>query len=188
MDSINYAAAIEALLFSSGEPVPLTRLAETLEIGTSACRQEVELLQQAYRNENRGIMIVQLNDRFQLCTKPEFASLVRRILEIRRDMPLSPAAMETLAVIAYNEPVTRSFIEQVRGVDSSQIVNSLVEKGLIQEAGRLEVPGRPISYRTTDNFLRCFGLSSLEELPQMEETGEQLELQINNPEPLETEE
>ena len=106
-----------------------------------------------------------LNTHWQLATKTEFAECVRRVLDTRRSIPLGPAAMETLTVIAYNQPVSRAFIEQVRGVDSSSSVSGLLEKGLIEEAGRLDLPGRPVAFRTTDVFLRCFGLSNLEDLP-----------------------
>ena len=106
-----------------------------------------------------------VDTRWQLSTKAEWADCIRRLLDARRAVPLGPAAMETLTVIAYNQPVSRAFIEQVRGVDSSSSVTSLLEKGLIEEAGRLDLPGRPVSFRTTDVFLRCFGLSSLADLP-----------------------
>lgn len=109
--------------------------------------------------------LLHLNTRWQLATKTEWADCVRRVLDSRRAVPLGPAAMETLTVIAYNQPVSRAFIEQVRGVDSSSSVSGLLEKGLIEEAGRLDLPGRPVSFRTTDTFLRVFGLSSLADLP-----------------------
>jgi len=108
-----------------------------------------------------------LDSAYQLCTKPIYAGEIRRALELRRNTPLTPAALEVLAIIAYNQPVTRGFVEQVRGVDSSSVVTSLVEKGLVEEAGRLELPGRPISFRTTPAFLRCFGLDSLADLPDV---------------------
>ena len=112
-----------------------------------------------------GLCLLHLDTRWQLSTKAEWADCIRRLLDARRAVPLGPAAMETLTVIAYNQPVSRAFIEQVRGVDSSSSVTSLLEKGLIEEAGRLDLPGRPVSFRTTDVFLRCFGLSSLADLP-----------------------
>ena len=111
--------------------------------------------------------LLQLEDRWQLATKNEFADEVRRALDKRRNAPLSPAALEVLAIIAYNQPVSRSFIEQVRGVDSSSTVQTLIQKGLIEEAGRLDLPGRPVSFRTTDVFLRTFGISSLSQLPPL---------------------
>lgn len=115
--------------------------------------------------EDSGLCLLHLNTRWQLATKTEWADCIRRLLDSRRAVPLGPAAMETLTVIAYNQPVSRAFIEQVRGVDSSSSVSGLLEKGLIEEAGRLDLPGRPVSFRTTDTFLRVFGLSSLADLP-----------------------
>ena len=127
-----------------------------------------------YEQESSGLLLVELEDSFQLCTKPEYASVVKQTMELRRNTPLSNAAMEVLAIIAYNQPVTRAFVEQVRGVDSSQTVLNLVEKGLVEEAGRLDIPGRPISYRTTQGFLRNFGMKSLEELPPLPDEDGQL--------------
>ena len=118
-----------------------------------------------YAQEDSGLCLLHLNTHWQLATKADFAECVRRVMDTRRSAPLGPAAMETLTVIAYNQPVSRAFIEQVRGVDSSSSVSSLLEKGLIEEAGRLDLPGRPVAFRTTDVFLRCFGLSSLDDLP-----------------------
>ena len=111
-----------------------------------------------------------------MCTNPDFADYIKKALEIKKNIPLSQAAMEVLAIIAYNQPVTKSFVEQVRGVESSQIVNNLVEKGLVEEAGRLDVPGRPISYKTSINFLRCFGLSGLDKLPPLPDENGQVML------------
>ena len=125
----------------------------------------LEALRERYTREDSGLCLLHLNTRWQLATKTEWADCVRRVLDSRRAVPLGPAAMETLTVIAYNQPVSRAFIEQVRGVDSSSSVSGLLEKGLIEEAGRLDLPGRPVSFRTTDTFLRVFGLSSLADLP-----------------------
>ncbi len=160
-------SAVEAILFACGEPVAVDRLAEVLETDEETihyvCRELSELL-----TDNRGgITLVKVDDRYQLCTVDKFAPQIRAILDIRRNTPLSAAAMETLAVIAYNEPVTKNFIERVRGVDCSGVVSSLVVKGLIEECGRLEVPGRPMLYKTTLQFLRCFGLESLDNLPAL---------------------
>jgi segregation and condensation protein B len=125
----------------------------------------LEALRERYAREDSGLCLLHLNTRWQLATKTQWADCVRRVLDSRRAVPLGPAAMETLTVIAYNQPVSRAFIEQVRGVDSSSSVSGLLEKGLIEEAGRLDLPGRPVSFRTTDTFLRVFGLSSLADLP-----------------------
>lgn len=166
-------AAIEAILFASGEPIPVTRIAEAVGIEDDIAAKLLHNMADKYKEETSGLFLAELDGSFQLCTKPEFAPAVKDALEIKRDMPLSNAAMEILAIIAYNQPVTKSFIEQVRGVDSSQTVNSLAEKGLVEEAGRLELPGRPIAYRTTAVFLRCFGIKSLDELPPLpDESGQ----------------
>lgn len=162
---------IFAILFAAGEPLDAGRLGEAIgltleEVGTYAGGISVWLEEGELPLELR-----RLDGSYQLCTKPVYAGEIRRALELRRNTPLTPAALEVLAIIAYNQPVTRGFVEQVRGVDSSSVVTSLVEKGLVEEAGRLELPGRPISYRTTPVFLRCFGLGSLEDLPDV--TGEE---------------
>lgn len=160
-------AAIEAVLFASGEPVSVKRLSEAVEVEEETVYKICKTLQDRLNEEENGVCLMEMNDCFQMCSKPEFADIIKKALEIKKNVPLSQAAMEVLAVIAYNQPVTKGFIEQVRGVDSSQTVNNLVEKGLVEEAGRLDVPGRPISYRTSLNFLRCFGLSGLDKLPPL---------------------
>ena len=168
-------AAIEAVLFASGEPVAVKRLAEAVEVEEETVYKICKNLQDRLHDEASGVCLMELNDCFQMCSKPEYAEYIKKALEIKKNVPLSQAAMEVLAIIAYNQPVTKSFVEQVRGVESSQIVNNLVEKGLVEEAGRLEVPGRPISYRTSVNFLRCFGLSGLDKLPPLpDEDGQVL--------------
>lgn len=173
MEIKNIAASIEAILFASGEPVSVQKISEALEIEEETVYKLLINLKDKYDDEASGIMLIELEDSFQLATKPAYAEPVRKVMEIKRNVALSNAAMEILAIIAYNQPVTKGFIEQIRGVDSSQTVNNLVEKGLVEEAGRLEVPGRPISYRTTVGFLRTFGLSSIEELPPLpDESGQ----------------
>ena len=168
-------AAIEAVLFASGEPVSVKRLSEAVEVEEETVYKICKTLQDRLNEEESGVCLMEMNDCFQMCSKPEFADIIKKALEIKKNVPLSQAAMEVLAVIAYNQPVTKGFIERVRGVDSSQTVNNLVEKGLVEEAGRLEVPGRPISYRTSLNFLRCFGLSGLDKLPPLpDENGQVL--------------
>lgn len=169
-------AAIEAILFASGEPISVKRLADTVEVEEETVYKICKTLQDRKKTEGSGICIVELNDSFQMCTDPDFADYVKKALEIKKNIPLSQAAMEVLAIIAYNQPITKSFVEQVRGVESSQIVNNLVEKGLVEEAGRLEVPGRPISYKTSMNFLRCFGLSGLDKLPPLPDENGQVML------------
>ncbi len=171
-----YQAAIEAVLFAAGEPLAVSRLAETLELDEETVVRLTEDLKQEINTRGGGLMMVRLEDQYQLCTRQEYAGYVRKALDIRRNTPLSQAAMEVLAIVAYNQPVTKAFIEQVRGVDCGAVVQGLVTKNLVEEKGRLELPGRPLLYGTTPDFLRCFGVSSLQELPPLpqqadEETG-----------------
>lgn len=157
--------SIEAILFASGEPVALDRIAEVLELDKPTAEKIMHNLVERFNSEHSGIRIVNLEDGWQMCTCPEQADKVRAALDMRRNMPLSQAALEVLAVIAYNQPVTKAFVEQVRGVDCSGVIASLTAKGLVEERGRLELPGRPLIYGTTPDFLRCLGISSLDELP-----------------------
>ena len=162
---------IEAVLFAAGYPVSYQTLAKVLEISAGAAKKIVRDFAEDYNREDsiipRGIMLLPFEATCQLCTKEQFGQYVRTALGIRRGGNLSQSSIETLAVIAYNEPVTRAFIDTVRGVDSSYAVTNLREKELIEPCGRLDVPGRPRLYRTTSNFLRVFGISSLEELPEV---------------------
>jgi len=167
---------IEAILFASGEPVETAKIAESLNLEYDVVHKLLKNMQDKYDKDESGIDLVEISDSFQLCTKPCHAEYIKKALEIKRNVPLSQAAMEILAIIAYNQPVTKSFIEQIRGVDSSQTVNSLAEKGLVEEAGRLDVPGRPISYKTTIGFLRNFGLKSLADLPPIPDESGQVSL------------
>lgn len=154
-----------ALLFAAGDPVETARLAEITQCSRPAVLAALDSIQEQWEKEQSPLELLMLGESCQLVTRREFAPYIKELLLIRKNAKLSQAALEVLAVIAYNQPITRGFIEQVRGVDSSSIVTSLVEKGLVEERGRLELPGRPIAYGTTENFLRCFGLGSLEELP-----------------------
>lgn len=165
MTEKEYRSAIEAILFSAGDPVDIERLALTLELPKSAVEEQLRILMDEYVAAERGITVIRLNNAYQMVSVKAYAPQVRRAMDLRRNIPLSQAAMEVLAVIAYNQPVTKSFIEQVRGVDCSGVIGSLTTKDLIEEKGRLELPGRPLLYGTTDNFLRCFSISSLDELP-----------------------
>jgi segregation and condensation protein B len=160
-------AALEAILFASGEPVGVERLCLALELDRATADAVCQRLADQYSYERRGLRLRRLDNAYQLCSAPEYADLVRKTLESRKPPKLSQPALEVLAIIAYYQPVTRAYIDQVRGVDSSYTVGLLLERELIQEAGRLAVPGRPIQYRTTHNFLRSFGLTSLEELPEL---------------------
>ncbi len=155
------------MLFACAEPVAAARFAEVLDIEASVASLLLTQLKDSYAEDDRGIVLLQYEDRWQLATNNAYANFVTEIMDRRRNMPLSPSALEILAVIAYNQPVSRLFVEQVRGVDSTSGISTLANKGLIEEQGRLDLPGRPIAYGTTDVFLRTFGLSSLEELPSL---------------------
>ena len=159
--------AIETILFASGEPVELYRLSQASGIDVGTIPSMIKLLNERYDGCGSGICIKKLDSSYQMCTREEFAPQIRMALETKKNTPLSNAGMEALTIIAYNQPVSKSFVENVRGVDSSSVVNNLVEKGLVEEAGRLDVPGKPIVYRTTPVFLRTFGLSSIADLPPL---------------------
>ncbi len=171
MDHTEIEALLEAILFAQGDPVPASRLAAALELPQGLVEEGLEGLRRRCDRPESGLALLRLGEDWQLATKDQYAPWVRKALETRRAAPLSQAAMETLTVIAYNQPVSRAFIEQVRGVDSSSSVSSLLDKGLIEEAGRLDLPGRPVSFRTTSHFLRVFGLSSLEDLPPIRDAA-----------------
>jgi len=170
-------AALEGILFASGEPVAAERLCTGLDIDRTTLDQVAQHLMDEYSFQHRGIRLIKLDNSYQLCSAPEYADYIRKTLESRKPAKLSQSALEVLAVIAYYQPTTRAYVDQIRGVDSSYCVGALLNKKLIEECGRLNVPGRPFLYRTTPDFLRTFGLRSLEELPeidraQMESLGE----------------
>ncbi len=164
---IKMAAAAEAVLFSMGEPVPAERLSEVLGTDIKEIPIIIDALNSRYNETGSSLHIVPLGKCWQICTRKEFAPYIKAAMENKKSTPLSNAAMEVLTVVAYNQPVTKSFIEHVRGIDSSSVVNTLVERELLEEAGRLDIPGRPVAYKTTENFLRCFQLSSLGDLPPL---------------------
>ncbi len=176
-------AAMEAVLFASGDPISIDRLSQTFEIKPEEVEKYVKELEKRYDEQGSGFYVVRLENTYQLVTREDYAPYIKTAFDIKRRTPLSPAALEVLAVIAYNQPVTRAFIEQVRGVDCSGVVSTLIEKGLIEERGRLELPGRPLLYGTTKTFLRSFSLNDLSDLPplpkdnpEVNDIGEQLEL------------
>ncbi len=162
-------AAIEAILFANGSSVEPSRIATALEISEAEAKERLEALMNEYQQSGRGITIIRLKDSYQMVSVKEYAPYIRTVMDLRRNTPLSQAALEVLAVIAYNQPVTKAFVEQIRGVDCSGVIGSLTSKDLIEEKGRLELPGRPLLYGTTENFLRCFNISSIEELPPLPE-------------------
>ena len=166
----NIEGAIEAILFAAGYPVKYTKIAEVLGLDLRNTKTLIDHMSKEYNSEKskRGIYLLTFEDTCQLCTKEPYAPYIREALGIKRGGNLSASSMEVLAVVAYNQPVTRTFVDKVRGVDSSYAVNSLIDKGLIEACGRLDAPGRPMLYATTDKFLRVFGLASLSELPATE--------------------
>lgn len=175
MEIKQYQAALEAILFASGEAVPVERLALALDLDEETTTRLADDWVQDVNTRVGGLTALKLENRYQLCSNKAYAGYIRKAMDIRRNTPLSQAAMEVLAIIAYNQPVSRPFVEQVRGVDCSGVMQSLQQKGLIEERGRLDLPGRPLLYGTTDNFLRCFGLSSVSQLPPIPQQQEDME-------------
>lgn len=167
MEAEKLKPAIEAILFACGTPAELTKIAQALEIKEEKAEELLKSLMDDYSSRKSGIKIVRLGKSYQMCTEKEYAEIIRTVLDLRRNSPLSQAALEVLAIIAYNQPVTKAFVEQIRGVDCSGVVSSLVARELIEEKGRLELPGRPLIYGTTENFLRCFNVSDVSALPPL---------------------
>ncbi len=167
LDLREVEAAVEAILFAAGEPLLIERICLALDLDRPTAEQVLQKLGDHYAYERRGIRLVRMEDCYQLCSSPDYADLIRKAFEIRKTARLSQPALEVLTIVAYYQPTTRAYVDQVRGVDSSYTVSLLLERGFIEECGRLQVPGRPRLYRTTKKFLRDFHLSSLEELPEM---------------------
>lgn len=167
MDERDIKCAMEAILFANGSPVPISTLAKATDIKLSYANTLIKELMDEYNNGKRGIFIMKLEESYQMCSRKEYGEYIRKVMDIKRNSPLSQAALEVLAVIAYNQPVTKAFVEQVRGVDCSGVIGSLTTKELIEEKGRLELPGRPLLYGTTENFLRCFQIETLDDLPPL---------------------
>lgn len=176
-------SAIEGILFAAGDPVPVERICFVLEQDRETVDNVCQRLADQFSYERRGIRLIRLENSWQMCSAPEYADYIRKTLENRKPAKLSQPALEVLSIIAYFQPVTRTYIEQIRGVDSSYTVGLLLERGLICEAGRLSVPGRPMQFKTTKNFLRAFGLASLEDLPDLPsatQDGVQMTLELES--------
>ena len=173
-DNKNLRAIAEAVLFASGEPLDVEKTAKILLVDKETLEECLVALQEEYKSDDHGIELLNLNGKYQFATKEEYAVQIRDVLSIKKNTPLSTAAFEVLAIVAYNQPVTKAFIEQVRGVDCSGVISTLCQRNLIEEHGRLDLPGRPLLYCTTDNFLRCFEMSSLDELPELPSKDEPL--------------
>ena len=162
-------ARLTAVLFASGEPVETDRLAQGLDLGVEEVYEALQALGTRLDEEGSGLCLLELGGKYQLATRKQYRPDIAAVLDLKKNQPLSQAALEVLAVIAYNQPVTRGFVEQVRGVDCSGVIKTLCSRSLIEECGRLDIPSRPIVYRTTDVFLRCFSMTSLAELPDFRE-------------------
>ncbi|MGL5972903.1 MAG: SMC-Scp complex subunit ScpB [Oscillospiraceae bacterium] len=158
---------IESILFSSGDCVTINKLSEILGVDNiSIVNATNELI---YFYKETSIEIIKIDDGYQMCTKKEYFQYIAEYLKLKKNTPLSTSALEVLAIVAYNEQVTKSFIEQIRGIDSNTVVNNLIDKNLLKEGGRLDLPGRPMSYKITSNFLRCFNLTTLKDLPSIKD-------------------
>ena len=185
MNDNELLSTLEAVLFAVGEPIEISRLALGLQVSQEIIENALHILKEKYEAPESGLCLLRLDDKYQLCTKKVYADTIRRVIEIKKNAPLSQAAFEVLAIIAYNQPVTKAFIEQIRGVDCSAVITNLCQKSLIEEKGRLELPGRPLIYGTTPEFLRCFCISSLDELPELPEKEKNEEMTENMQEDLE---
>ena len=179
MEMKEIEAAVEAILFASGEPVQTERICMALELDRSAAEQILQKLMDQYAYERRGVRLVRMESSWQMCSAPDHADAIRRAFEIRKPAKLSQPALEVLTIIAYYQPATRAYVDQIRGVDSSYTMGLLLERGLIEECGRLQVPGRPRQYRTTKQFLRAFHLTSLDDLPEMPDLGGDGQMRLN---------
>ena len=172
-------SAVEAILFASGEPVQTERVCIALGLERPAAEQILQRLMDYYAFERRGIRLLHIEDSWQLCSAPDHADAVRRAFEIRKPAKLSQPALEVLTIIAYYQPATRAYVDQIRGVDSSYTISLLLDRKLIEECGRLQVPGRPRLYRTTRQFLRAFHLTDLEDLPELPDFGVEGQMRLN---------
>lgn len=182
MEEAEIKRAIEAILFAAGDPVGVDRMALAIGAGRDQIEESLKALMDAYSFERRGMRIIRLEDAYQMVSAQELSEVITRALETRKPPKLSASALETLTVIAYYQPTTKAFVEQIRGVDSSYTISALLNKKLIEEQGRLTVPGRPILYGTTPDFLRTFGIASLDDLPEVDlpkAQTQQLEMQLS---------
>ena len=173
-------AAIEGILFASGEPVHVERICVAMNMDRATVELVLQKLMDYYAYERRGMRLLKLEDSYQLCSAPEYGELIRKAFEVRRPAKLSQPALEVLTIIAYYQPTTRAYVDQIRGVDSSYTVGLLLDRHLIEECGRLQVPGRPRLYRTTQAFLRAFHLNSLDDLPEMSGLEEDGQLRLDD--------
>ena len=179
MEMKEIESAIEGILFASGEPVHVDRICVALDMDRPTVEQVLQKLMDYYAYERRGIRLLYIEDSWQLCSSPDYADVIRKAFEIRKPAKLSQPALEVLTIIAYYQPTTRAYVDQIRGVDSAYTIGLLLERKLIEECGRLQVPGRPHLYRTTKQFLRAFHLTSLDDLPEMPDLGGEGQMRLN---------
>ena len=178
MEMKEIESAVESILFASGEPVQTDRICTALELDRPTVERVLQKLMDGYAYERRGIRLLRIEDSWQMCSAPDCADVIRRAFEIRKPAKLSQPALEVLTIIAYYQPTTRAYVDQIRGVDSSYTISLLLDRKLIEECGRLQVPGRPHLYRTTKQFLRAFHLTSLDDLPEMPDLGGEGQMRI----------
>ena len=180
MEMKEIESAIESILFASGEPVHVDRICVAMEMDRPTVEQVLQKLMDYYSYERRGIRLLRIEDSWQMCSSPDYADIIRKAFEIRKPAKLSQPALEVLTIIAYYQPTTRAYVDQIRGVDSAYTMGLLQERKLIEECGRLQVPGRPRLYRTTKQFLRAFHLTSLEDLPEMPDLGGEGQMRLTD--------
>ena len=178
MEMKEIESAVESILFASGEPVQTDRICTALELDRPTVERVLQKLMDGYAYERRGIRLLKIEDSWQMCSAPDYADVIRSAFEIRKPAKLSQPALEVLTIIAYYQPTTRAYVDQIRGVDSSYTISLLLDRKLIEECGRLQVPGRPRLYRTTKQFLRAFHLTSLDDLPEMPDLGGEGQMRI----------
>ena len=180
MEMREVEAAIEGILFASGEPVQTDRVCVALDLDRPTVEQVLQKLMDTYAYERRGLRLVRMEDSWQMCSAPDYADMIRKAFEIRKPARLSQPALEVLTIIAYYQPTTRAYVDQIRGVDSAYTISLLLDRKLIEECGRLQVPGRPHLYRTTKQFLRAFHLTSLDDLPELPDLGGEGQMRIGD--------
>lgn len=168
MEISTIESIIESLIFSYGDALSIEKICEIIELDKKTAKNLMKNFMDKYNSENKGIIIREINDKYQMCSNPQYYDYVTKLYQIRQKQALSQAAYEVLAIIAYNQPITKAKIEQIRGVNSDSAVTRLLERNLVKEAGKLDVPGRPRLFETTDEFLRCFGFKSIRDLPMLD--------------------
>ncbi len=175
-ETIDFKGTVEAIVFASGEPIDRIRLIEALDCTPERLDSVLNEIKNEYDDRGSAVQLLLLGPKVQFATRPQYAAAIRNVLDLKRNQPLSPAAFEVLAIIAYNQPVTRAFVEQIRGVDCGGVINTLCQRNLVEECGRLDLPGRPLIYCTTAEFLRCFCMSTLAELPEIPDSSSAAEV------------